>query len=295
MPEKTSDKANEYLNLMASHGLRTGINVPTRLNGCLDHFMIKTESIPHTLVFEKFTDHCPILLHIANTNFSHRKQDTTQRVRINYDKVGEILKSVDWNHFYQIKSVNEAAEYLVDKLKNTVETSSTCVNIPSRKRPLKPWITINVVKCIRKRDKLHKKLRKYNNNEELKTVYILYRNTCNKVIKSLKRKYYREQLQKHSGNSKETWKIIKGICNLKTQINLPIDLLKIKDNPTDSLNEGNNYFTSIGRVLANATTSKTGLSESSLALKINSLNGPLRSRCPSFQLTLSKYLVLSRR
>ncbi|CAB3236846.1 unnamed protein product [Arctia plantaginis] len=52
-----NDSVNDYLCLMASHGLQQAITLPTRTNSCLDHFMIRTNAIWQTSVFPELTDH----------------------------------------------------------------------------------------------------------------------------------------------------------------------------------------------------------------------------------------------
>ncbi|CAG4963711.1 unnamed protein product [Colias eurytheme] len=62
--DNISNHTNEYLNLMAMHGLLPGINKPTRNNACLDHFMIKSAKPCHTATLPELTDHKPIILFI---------------------------------------------------------------------------------------------------------------------------------------------------------------------------------------------------------------------------------------
>lgn len=276
LPENLSGHAEDYVTMLASHGLRQGINRPTRLKACLDHFMLRTNKQAKTIVFDEITDHCPVLLHLNSSNY--KKPDIRhEKIKLNIKNIEESLKAINWTDYYNNTSVDEVANSLISNIQNSVNSNITCTKIANRKKPLKPWITIGIIKSIRKRDKLHLKIKKNKSNEELKTQYLIYRNTCNKIIKTLKRKYYQKELEKNTGNSKETWKIVKELCNLAKDKTCSTELLSIKATEKDSLNTVNQYFTSIGHDLATETLNKINKNESSLANKTTLINPPQTS------------------
>ncbi|CAG4967195.1 unnamed protein product [Colias eurytheme] len=80
--ELKSNHTNDYLNIIAMHGLIEGINLPTRKNACLDHFMIKSSKPFQTVVLPELTDHKPIVLFIEETKISNQIQtNKTRQVR----------------------------------------------------------------------------------------------------------------------------------------------------------------------------------------------------------------------
>lgn len=83
------------------------------------------------------------------------------------------------------------------------------------------------MKCMKKRDKLHQKYKKDPGNDTLRKTYVDYRNVCNKILKKLKRTHDRLELEKHSKDCKQTWKVIKRICNFPIKINPVENVLKI--------------------------------------------------------------------
>ncbi|KOB58115.1 Uncharacterized protein OBRU01_23934 [Operophtera brumata] len=123
---------------------------------------------------------------------------------------------------------------------------------------------------------MHKQSKRDCNNDELKIKYLSYRNALNKLIKSLKLNFYRQLLEKHKGNVKETWNTIKEIYNLVKKNELSSDLLK-HSNITDSLDEVNRFFTTIGSNLANETLSKLNTTDSLLALNAQCTDPPANS------------------
>ncbi|KOB74213.1 putative tick transposon [Operophtera brumata] len=263
--------------MLASFGLIQGIDRPTRNDKtCLDHFMVKTRSKVDTAVFERLTDHNPILLYMSHANIP-RKELSFSKLTINFAKIGTILSNNDiWKAFYMINDVNEAADFLINMLQKIIRENSTNKKISNKKQPLKPWITVGVVRSIRTKNKLYKKV-KISGDEDLKQKYLKYRNTCNKLIKFLKKQYYKNKLTKSLGNSKETWKIIKEVCNNNQSKTTHTELLTLGPSFVESLNHVNNYFTTIGRDLAGQTLSKFCTNELELSRNARELNAPLQS------------------
>lgn len=276
MPESIKGQAAEYVNLMAAFGLAQGVDRPTHQRTCLDHFMVKSQNKAHTIVFNEFTDHSPIML-LINSTLKKSKTINYNKIHINTEEIAKSLQNHKWDEFLAITDTNVAAESLVNTLKAVIENNTTVITIPKRKQPMKPWITMGVLKSIKKRDKLHKKIKANTNNDNIKEEYTKYRNICNRLIKQLKKDYYEREFCKSTGNPKETWRVIKEICSLnKTKVS-SAELLKIRTTCKESLDEVNNYFTSIGNRLANETLTKLNTTESNLASLASSRTAPSNS------------------
>lgn len=274
MPCDLSASSQEYLNLMAMHGLRQGVNLPTRINTCIDHFMVKTQGSWKTIVFEQpLTDHSPIMLYMSNAKPS-RNDITFKKVTINYEKINDLLSKESWEDLFKLNTVNFATELFTAKILNLININTEIKSVTKRNQPLKPWITRGVVRSIRKRDRLHLKVKKTPNNDKIRNKYLKYRNTCNNIIRNLKKEYYKNKLLKNQGNIKETWKIVKEVCNFN-QVKVPSrDLLNIGNNPIDSLNKVNKYFTSIGGTLADKTLNMMKTTEKQLASLAKTVHSP---------------------
>ncbi|KAL4713123.1 hypothetical protein ACJJTC_004509 [Scirpophaga incertulas] len=266
LTDNPNSMTTTYLNLMASHGLRQGVYHATRIKTCLDHFMVKTHSYCESFVFDNLTDHSPILLGIQLAGLE-TKNNNHNKTKVDYEGIHRMLCNEKWTDLYATKDPNMAAQILTSKLEDIIKYNTQIILLPKRKMPLKPWITVGVVKSIRRRDKLHKQNKTHQGNEDLKQKFINYRNTLNKLIKSLKRNYYRQLLHKNRGNIKETWNTIKQICNMKKQNQPSSELLKLSNNNSaDSLNTANKFFTNIGSDLAKITLNKLNTTESSLSI-----------------------------
>lgn len=278
MPANLNSYSLDYLTLMASFGLRPGIYCPTRINTCIDHFMIKTEHKVLTVVFEALTDHSPILLILEKSKLN-RNSFCCNRVSTNIQQVGSDLKLLEWDDFFQVYDANLAACTLVSNIQDIIIKNTVVVKTSRNKKALKPWITKGVLRSMRKRDNLHRRMKKRANinNVELKLYYLKYRNLCNKIIKFLKKQYYKKQFTKNSGNIKETWRLIKEICNFNVKNAIPRELLAICGSSVDSLNKVNRYFSSVGENLANSTLKKLTTDDSVLSKAALSLDSPCHS------------------
>lgn len=145
LPGSLNSTANEYLNIMAYHGLKQGVDKPTRLNSCLDHFMVKTSYHCQTIVFGEFTDHSPILLKLEKPA-ARKRAAPMIKYSVDYEKVRTNILELDWYKFYNMTDVNLATEFLVLNLKIIVLNNTTMTHISSKNRPLKPWISVGLVK-----------------------------------------------------------------------------------------------------------------------------------------------------
>ncbi|CAH0717314.1 unnamed protein product, partial [Brenthis ino] len=275
--DNSSGPTQDYLNLLAMYGLRQGINLPTRNNTCLDHFMVKCSNAWKTVVFEQqITDHSPILLYISNARVN--KNDMTyQKLKIDHEAIKNSLNNECWKNLYRTADINIACEILIDKLLLLIEDNTSSRTVSKRNRPLKPWITYGVVKCIKKRDRLHRRVKKFPNDTDLKQKYTTYRNSCNHLIKSLKAKYYEERLINDAGNIKKQWQTIKEVCNISQNKVSSEELLNINDSPSESVATVNSYFTSIGGTLAKGILNRLNTKENELARLARTSSGPLNS------------------
>ena len=81
----------------------------------------------------------------------------------------------------------------------------------------KPWITNEILKHIKQRDKLHSKM-KYSNTEmnDVKTLYNQLRNKINREINSSNKLYWSTYVNNYKRDMRKTWKGIKDLVNTKT-------------------------------------------------------------------------------
>ncbi|CAG4915933.1 unnamed protein product [Colias eurytheme] len=280
LPSNTTGYACDYLNMMYFHGLRQGVNKPTRIKSCIDHFMIRTKKRCKTVVFDPLTDHAPILLEIS-TSKDKNNNETLYKTIYDHKLLPDLIDNINWYEFYKIQDPNAAVTFFIDKIECALNNCKIVKKVPNRKRPLKPWITFGLIKCLRKRDRLHKRTKRNPTDLALLDEYKKYRNTCNNIIKNVKKSYYKDKLDKNYGNPKGMWKIIKEACSLSNNRAPSNELLNLKYDTIDALNVVNNYFISIGGTLAKSTLNSLKKTEKELTLDLKN------DECPKNSLLLS--------
>jgi hypothetical protein len=275
-PNNEDPNSNEYLNLLATYGIKTGHTFPTRMGNCLDHSMAKSGNQIATLVLEApLTDHSAVIscLNITSQN-NKRNRAITARNKVNFPGLLTELESTNFEDILISGDTNWAAVHLVAILTNLLTKYTTKILVPRRYRCLKPWITPGLIRCMRNRDRMNLRCKREPNNEILNLTYRRYKNFCNDLLKRLKKNYERNELLKHSKNPKKTWDTLKAIVHIDKQKKIPSDLLRIGDTPQNSVQMVNDFFANIGKSLSD----KIPDSYQNLSLIMaNSTNTPVKS------------------
>lgn len=253
-----NNNCDKYLNLITSHGLLPGHVFPTRNDSCIDHIVIKSHQLVKVLVLDTcITDHAPVILNYDLVTKSLKTKSTVRR----FDELNCItdLETSDFSHILNSNDPEQATNSLIEAISSSVIKNSYTVVIPSGKRIIKPWITPGLLRCIKNRDKLFLKTKKYPNSSAHKITYSRYRNFCNNLLKKLKTEYERLEFQKASNNPKETWKVIRHVANMGIDPSSSHELLTIDRDPVASVNKVNKYFANIGRDLASRLSTISGV------------------------------------
>ena len=113
-----------------------------------------------------------------------------------------------------------------------------------------PWITHDIQKLIRVRDKLLAREKRQPVNIQVREVYNQARNRVSRAIQKSKGEYYQAYFKAHSSNIKKTWEGIRKLVNVKTNTNFSISHLNINgsiiDDPNAISNSFNDFFVNVG-------------------------------------------------
>lgn len=188
--DEDNDEVNSYLNTLSQYNFISYINTITREQGdsktCIDHFFcsgLDPSSIHSCVIETRQTDHYSQYIKIKNDLETIKdNRDFTIEI-IDYTKLNSTLVYYNWDTVITNNDVNTATEKFIEILKKEIINCKSIKKISKKLKPLKPWMDIELIKCIRTRDKLAKKTKKYPDNILLKEHYIKY-----KKIKSLKLK-----------------------------------------------------------------------------------------------------------
>lgn len=266
-----------YQCLMAQHGLLPAITKPTRGDKCLDHIFVRNRASKVGIVARcTVTDHD---LTMVGLNTANEKPNRKKRIvmKTNYEAVSSDLQKIEWENVTNKTDVNEALECFNSIVGSAIKTHTQYIKSSRSKYNLKPWITPGLIRCMRHKDNLHHQLKQNPNNEILKRSYTRYRNFFIDILRKVKENYKNKILEENKKNAKRLWNTIKDICEMPRRKSDSSDLLAGKGTPSESLNNCNLHFTTVGKNLANQILQRLSTSEEDLAANVNNNNSPTES------------------
>ena len=151
----------------------------------------------------------------------------------------------------EFDDVNRQFNDFYFKLAGCVERHATIKKLSTKEVKLrhKPWISNELIKMIKIRNKLHrrKKTSKSNNEKYQKIVQLI------RIIREMKKSkldHYNKYFEKHRNDVKKTWNGIRSIINIKNSVQSSLTQLNVKEtlitNPKTIVEEVNNYFANEG-------------------------------------------------
>lgn len=250
----SSDRRSfEYLNILASHAMLAGHNIPTHGRTCLDHVMIKTKLKPICLIFNSsITDHQSVGLTCSLDSKLNYSSKATYS--INFENLDITMQNINLQSIIECGDVNQATNMLTTCVTTAVKENSRIICTPRRQRISKPWISKGLLRCMKNRDNLFKKLKRDPDNETLKLTYKRYRNFCSSLLKKAKRTYERNEIEKSRGNKKQLWDVIKNISYTSNEVTDHSHCLLSSSDPQVDINKINSFFVNVGRKLATQIT-----------------------------------------
>ena len=255
-----------FFSLMCSHGFLPTISKATRVTTetctlldnifCNDLAFIQRSG----LITSDFSDHftifatCDLVVEKpVRTNTPIKCFDYRQINNLNKhlaSKLAGVLHETD---------PEVACNLILDEYKIGIDKYSYILK-PSRKsHPIRPWITPGILLSINRKNELFKINLKTPSVENTQR-YHVYRNMLTKIIKVSKKRHYENELLKHKGSSKETWKILNTVLGRKSGAKeIPSSFIcesgETVENNFAIANGFNNLFANIGPVLQDNITS----------------------------------------
>ena len=226
------------------------IDAPTRVTNnsstCIDLILLPQEKTDFQsgVISIGISDHSLIYVNLKERIRGNKAHFSYFRSFKNFDKLK--FQSDGSEMSWECNTDNNNVEHLWDDFKTKFlklcNAHAPKVSV-RKKRKCSPWITSEYIELSRDRDYLK---RKFDQTGELLywKKYQKSRNTLNNLNKKLKKQYFFNQFQAHSGDSKMTWKILNEFapCTKSSQIELNIDGKHFSD-PLEVAEAFNEHFT----------------------------------------------------
>jgi len=256
----------EFLTNLNSHSFFPLISKPTRVTlstaTLIDNIFVNNLSlgIKSAILYSDVSDHFPIIAKISLPIKNKKKLGlhiNTDFDLCSQNKFLHELSELDWPAVNaQIESLKDpslAYDLFFDLYSSTYKKCLLPNKKPARRKmPKQEWMTPGLVRCCIVKSKLFKNF-KITPCILTEIIYKKYRNKLKSVLKKAEKDFYTNKLQSHSSDLRRYWnvlnKLIKGDQQNDIVLNFNCDGVSVSD-PKEIVGRFNDYFSSIGQILA---------------------------------------------
>ena len=216
LKHESRDECSQFLNSLATLGFLPIISLPTRItthsSTLIDNFFCNDTSLVHftTVITCHITDHLPIFAHI-NVKVNNQKQTHVKKETFDFRKIDELKHNlpIKLNNVFNLTDAEDASSFLLDTLSS--EISNLSIKKTNRRTvPIQPWLSFSLLRCINKKNRLHKKFI-HNPSEHNHNKFKTYRNQLTSLIRTAKEQYFKRKLDEQKSDPKKLWQLLLGI------------------------------------------------------------------------------------
>ena len=264
MKSEVDYDTNKFLDLVFSFGQYPLIVKPTRITSksstTIDNIYtnILDNSIKSKILIDDTTDHLPVMCVQNKVEFDCTKElSKIKKRKLNSSNIklfNEMLEQTTWCDVYSSEDVNCAYKAFMEKFTRMLNKCCPLVEVSTKKRKDKPWLTKGLINACRKKNYLYKcQLEK--NNELAKKRYLIYKNRLTAILRKAQKQYYVNKLAEYKGNMKYTWSVLNDLTGRGKRKSTLCDYIvrnkvKIYDE-NEIANTFNDFYINIGPKLAN--------------------------------------------
>ena len=258
---KINDHKNylEFFNLLSCYGILPFITQPTRVverhtPSLIDNIFSNNifDSVKSGNIYLTLSEHFCQFASVSREKINCKKIDMYGRdySKFSEDQFRDDVSIQQWN--MGSNDPNLLMNDLVWKLDGCADRHAPSKKLSPKeiKLKLKPWITPDIIKLIKVRDRLFSRKKREPDNLRIKTIYNQVRNRVNRELKKSKKDHYKSYFDEHKTNMKKTWEGIRKIVNVKKPVDFSISQLNVKgkiiDDPVTITNHINNFFVNVG-------------------------------------------------
>ena len=152
------------------------------------------------------SDHFSQIISVSREQINFKKINVFRRDYSKYssESFRDDVSIQNWN--YSHNNVNDSFKDFFTKLDATVDRHAPLKKLTPReiKMENKPWLSAEIIKLIKLRNKVFARKKRQPNNENCKRLYSLLRNRINRKLKKSKKQHYIEYFNEHVNNIKKT-------------------------------------------------------------------------------------------
>lgn len=251
----------EYKNILSYFGYRSYINDITRPHSgsCLDHIYLKSNNTTigknhHAYIARTdITDHYSIII-CLDYEKNQKTTTTTYKSYVNYAKMKDYLRNINWQEIIKGKNVNAFADTLINVITTCLIDNTKKKKLTYNKAGKKDWITPSILKSIIKKNTLYKEHIKDPYNSDLKKKYNAYKNVLQKLIKTAKNNYMNNCVLRNSSRTRSLWSFVDKVCgNVRPETKISSIRStsgRVVTSGKEIVEEFGEYFGNIGKQLA---------------------------------------------
>ena len=253
-----SNNYKNFYDLMFTYGLLPNILLPTRVQGesatIIDN--IFTNNIHKATVSGNIltdtSDHYSQFISVQEQKMDFKSTTIYRRDYSNFSEQSfrDDVSIQDFDNNFE--NINDQFSDFYNKLEGCVDRHAPIKKLTPKEVKLvqKPWISNELNKMIKIKNKLFYRKKRQPNNNDVKRLYNIFRNRVNRELKKSKIEYYSKYFEDNKKNCKKLWEGIKSIINTKntqhsnvTQLNVNNEVI---DNPKEIVEAFNDFFVNVG-------------------------------------------------
>ena len=177
---------------------------------------------------------------------------------LNSDKFKEEFGRINWTNLFLDKNVDDAYDSFLEETEKLINKHFSLEKVSKMKlkqQIRKPWISDDLMRQIKYKNKLHKKSKTEQNlilRNELTNEHKILQRTLRKEIQLEKDRYYQNFFKENKNSLIKVWQNIKNLINFKPKAkNINVKSLdigdgKVSSNPQEISNYFNKHFTTVG-------------------------------------------------
>ena len=216
--------SQDFADLMYSNSFLPAITKPTRVTAksatLIDNIfstnIIENEHVFNGILYTDITDHFPVFYIDYSCSIQPQPRFIRRRIysQENLEKFSACLTRVDWADVLNLDGPQEAYTAFHNEFITTYDDCFPIKTIKPGYKTRKPWLTEDLKKSIKTKNRLFRHQKKTKNPEH-EMIYKKYRNRLNGMLHRAEKEHYANLLKEHQGNLKQSWKILKEVINKK--------------------------------------------------------------------------------